>query len=52
MKTLSGYKIDYKKRKTQKGRQNVMNRAMLNLSHEDQQKFIKWQVVKMNLNQL
>ena len=49
MKTLSDYKSDYKKRKTQKGRQNVMNRAMLNLSPKDQWRFLRWQI---NLNKL
>lgn len=43
MKTLSQYKSEYKKRKTAKGRTSVFNKAMLNLSHQDQQEFIKWQ---------
>jgi len=50
MKTLATYKAEYKKAKTQKGRQSAMNRAMQNLSHEDQQIFYKWQVETMNKN--
>lgn len=44
MKTLAQYKADYKARKTLEGKKNVMNKAMLNLSYNDQQAFIKWQV--------
>ncbi len=48
MKTLSTFKAEYKKAKTQKGKTSTMNRAMLNLSHDDQQKFVKWQSEEMN----
>lgn len=48
MKTLSTHKSEYKRAKTQAGKKSAMNRAMMNLSHEDQQKFAKWQVEEMN----
>lgn len=48
MKTLSNYKAEYKKAKTQKGKQSAMNRAMLNLSYDDKREFMKWQVSEMN----
>ncbi len=48
MKTLSQYKQQYKKAKTQKGKTSAMNGAMLNLSHSDKQLFYKWQVEEMN----
>ncbi len=47
MKTLSYYKARYKKAKSGKTKAKVMNGAM-NLSHENQQKFISWQVKFMN----
>ena len=43
MKTLNDYKNRYRKAKTSATKAKVMNGAM-NLSHEDQQKFIAWQV--------
>ena len=43
MKTLSDYKKNYKRAKTNVTRTKVMNLAMLNLSTKDQQKFISWQ---------
>lgn len=39
MKTLPYYKSLYRKAKTHRGKTNAMNSAMLNLSHEDKQKF-------------
>jgi hypothetical protein len=48
MKTLAAYKNQYLKAKTQKGKKSAMNSAMLNLNHEDQQAFVKWQVSEMN----
>lgn len=47
MKTLSYYKSLYKRAKTHKGKQSAMNSAMLNLSHNDQQLFIKFQVATL-----
>ena len=44
---LSYYKARYRKAKTGKTKARVMNGAM-NLSHEDQQKFISWQTKFMN----
>jgi len=52
MKTITSYKSDYKKRVTQKGKQSVMNRAILNLSYDDKQKFIKWQINRMTVENL
>ena len=48
MKTLATYKAEYRKAKTQKGRQSAMNRAMLNLSYDEKQSFVKWQIAEMN----
>jgi hypothetical protein len=47
MKNLSAYKAAYKAAKTSKGRTSAFNRAMLNLSNEDQRTFVKWQVGEM-----
>jgi hypothetical protein len=43
MKDFSYFKSQYKRAKTLAGKKSVMNRAMLNLSHDDQQKFVSWQ---------
>lgn len=51
MKTLKFYMRIYAKAKTHKGKQSAMNKAMLNLSHFDQQKFITWQIERMNHEQ-
>jgi hypothetical protein len=48
MKNLSQYKASYKKSKTQATKQRIMNAAMLNLPHEDQKKFMRFQVKEMN----
>ena len=48
MKTLANYKSEYKKAKTQKGKSSSCNRAMLNLSFEDNVKFLKFQILEMN----
>ena len=48
MKTLSYYKARYRNAKKSQTLAKVMNGAMLNLSHEDQQKFISWQVKFMS----
>ena len=48
MKTLAYYKNRYRKAKTSETKAKVMNDAM-NLSYEDQQKFISWQVKFMNI---
>lgn len=48
MKTLSNYKTAYKAAKTQSSKKSAINKAMLNLSHEDQQKFMKFQIEQMN----
>jgi hypothetical protein len=50
MKTLATYKAEYRKAKTQKGKQSIFNKAMLNLSFDDQQLFVKFQVDNMNNN--
>jgi hypothetical protein len=47
MKTLSYYKNRYRKAVKSETQAKVMNGAMLNLSHEDQHKFISWQVSYM-----
>ena len=47
MKTLSDYKARYRKAVKLETKAKVINRAMLNLSYEDQQKFISWQVSYM-----
>ena len=44
MKKVSYFKSRYKRAKTSKGRTSVMNRAMLNLTYSEQQKFVAWQV--------
>ncbi len=43
MKTLANYKKQYKTAKTTKTKISVFNKAMLNLTYEEQQKFIMWQ---------
>lgn len=48
MKTLTECKKQYKRAVTKSGKSFAMNSAMLNLSYEDQQKFITWQVKQMN----
>ena len=48
MKNLSQYKASYKKAKSQVTKQRIINAAMLNLSHEEQQKFMRFQVEEMN----
>lgn len=48
MKKLSDYKKKYKRAKTQKGKTLAMNRAMLNLSYDDKELFVKWQNEIMN----
>jgi len=48
MKTLSTYKSEYKKAKTQKCKSSAINRAMLNLPYDDKQSFMKWQTEDMN----
>lgn len=52
MKTLSNYKASYKRAKTSKGKTSVFNKAVLNLSHKDQQKFFAWQAEYMNKQSL
>ena len=47
MKNLAYYKNRYRKAKTGETKAKVLNGAM-SLSHEDQQKFISWQVKFMN----
>jgi len=47
MKALSNYKARYRNAKTSKTKAKIMD-STNNLSHEDQQKFIKWQVGYMN----
>ena len=47
MKTLARYKTEYRKAKTQKGKQSAVNRAMLNLCFENREAFIKWQINEM-----
>lgn len=44
MKTLNYYKARYRAAKKGETKAKIMNGAMLNLSHEEQQKFISWQV--------
>jgi hypothetical protein len=44
MKNLSYYHNRYRKAKTSAIKAKIMNGATMNLSHEDQQKFIAWQV--------
>lgn len=48
MKTLSYYKNRYRKAKTSATHAKVLNGAMSNLSNEDQQKFLSWQIDYMN----
>ncbi len=50
MKTLSTYKREYNRAKTQKGKQSAFNRAMLNLPYTQREIFYKWQVNKMTIN--
>ena len=45
---LSVAKAAYKKAKTSKGKTSAFNKAMLNLSYDDKQAFVKWQVEFMN----
>jgi len=47
MKNLAYYKKRYRKAKKGETKAKIMNGSM-NLSHEDQQKFISWQVKFMN----
>ena len=42
-KTLAYYKSRYKNAKTTATRSKIMNFVMMNMSHDDQQKFVKWQ---------
>ena len=44
MKTLANYKARYRKAKTCETQSKIMNGAMNNLSHEEKEAFIKWQV--------
>lgn len=42
MKTLFQYIARYRAAKTIETKTKIFNSAMLNLSHEDQQKFVTW----------
>jgi hypothetical protein len=48
MKNLSQYKASYKKAKSQVTKRRIMNAAMLNLSHDEQQKFMRFQIEEMS----
>ncbi len=47
MKTLSYYKSRYRNAKTGETKAKIMN-GVMNLLHEDQKKFIEWQIKFMN----
>ena len=50
MKTLNYYKARYRAAKKGETKGKIMNGAMMNLSHSEQQKFIEWQVEFMRYN--
>ena len=43
MKTLNYYKARYRAAKKGETKGKIMNGAMMNLNHAEQQKFIEWQ---------